>query len=131
MIVGIDSILGESEQEFAQRMGANYRCPELDRLLLSPLFFHTNPGEEGGPTVEVSIQSHRPGQPMNASNIQNSMTAIFSTQGPAGGTVVLAHSTRYMRDDFVSFASNYGWSFLTSVNAPDESSFVQLLFRKK
>ena len=111
-------------------MGANYRSPELDKLLLSPLLFHSNPTEKCAPTVEVSVHSHSPGEPMNASNIKNSMTAIFSTQKPFGGTVVLAHSTRYLLDEFVNFASNYGWNLITSVNAPDESSFKQLLFRK-
>jgi len=129
LIVGVDTIGDDTADAFEERMRTQYRCKELDELLLTPL--DAPAGQRGAedPLVEVSViagPGHNP-----YSNVPNSWTAVFSTPPLSGRDhIVLATSTRYVLDDFFGYARRFGWEHLGTTPAPSDSTFRQVLLRR-
>jgi len=131
-IVGVDTIASNSLDMFEKRMNTEYRCPELDALLLTPIQGAAAEIGVDSTVVNVSVQAYEDGGTDNYSNVPSSQTAIFSTPSPAEeeSTTVLAFSTRYVLEDFLAYACGFGWEHLGTTVAPQNSTFRQLLLRR-
>lgn len=132
LIVGIDTIGNESAEGFAERMTTEYRSKELDALLPAPVQGIAAETDDDESIVNVTVHPYVDGDPHNRSDVPNSRTAVFSIPSPFGHVdeTVLAQSTRYVLEDFVAYARQFGWEHLGTTPAPPESAFRQLLLRR-
>ena len=130
LVVGVDTIDNESVERFEERMITEYRSRELDALLLTPMSDTVGlDGEE--PVVKVTVQAYVDAASFNRSNVPNSRTAVFSSPLPGKPDLtILAYSTRYVLEDFLAYARQFGWECLGTTPAPSESTFRQLLLRR-
>jgi len=124
LIVGIDTIESTEAEELEARVAAHYRNKELDDLLLTPL----RSLGEAPQSVTVTLEGDR--RANEHSDVPNSRTAVFSITRD-GSRLVLAVSTRYVLQEFLLHAERFGWEHVATEKSGPESTFRQLLFRKR
>ena len=126
LIVGIDTYDRKSIDTLKKDMVEQYRCEELDDLLLTPFCTGT---DRCTTDVRVAVGLSNQKDEQNYTDVQNSKTVLM-TVDLGEEQAVLAWSTRYLFDEFITFAASWGWELLGSSWASESSGFRQLLLRR-
>lgn len=122
LVIGVDTLDAESPDQLDERLDTQYRCTELDALLLTHVGDGGGADTSDGPVVTVSVTTERD----SPSDVPQSRTAIFKD----GRGNPLATSTRYVLDEFLAFVSRFGWDHVWTQAGPESSTFRQLLLRR-
>ncbi len=87
LVVGVDTLDTETPDQLEERMSAEYRCKELDALLLTPLGLAGKPAEDE-PLVKVSVAAKE--DESRYSDVPNSLTAVFTGPSLAANMVCVS-----------------------------------------